>query len=58
MYKAMTAYKLKDSKTVVSRKDALQNTQDSDFEEVRLFVGVDEVKQWAEEIELMELDEE
>lgn len=54
----MTAYKLKDSNTVVTRKSSISNAGDSDFEEVRLFITIGEIKQWAQEIELMGLDEE
>lgn len=53
MHRAMTANKL-NSNTVVTRKSDIHNTKVSNFQEVRLFIAMGEIKQWTQEIELME----
>jgi hypothetical protein len=54
----LRAYMLKDSFTIVTQKSMIHNAKDTDFTEVTLILSMDEIKEWAEEIELMGLDEE
>ncbi len=58
MNRMMKAYKLNDSDTIVTKKSLIHNAKDTDFTEVSLIISNDEIKEWAEEIELMGLDEE
>lgn len=58
MNRMLKAYKLNDSDTVVTQKSLIVGTKDTDFTEVSLIVSMDEIKQWAEEIELLGLEEE
>ena len=51
MYKAMLAYRLKDSDVVVTKRSHIRNTRDSDFEIVRLIISEEEIREWAEEAE-------
>jgi len=54
----LIAYKLKDSDTIVTKKSLINGTKDSDYTEVTLIISMDEIKEWAFEIEMLELDEE
>lgn len=58
MNRMLKAYKLKDSDTVVTQKSLIVGAKDSEFTEVSLVVSIKEIKYWAEEIEMMELDDE
>ena len=58
MNQMMRAYKLNDSDTIVTKKSLIIGAKDSDFTEVSLIISMDEIKEWAEEIELMGLDDE
>lgn len=53
----LKAYKLKESDTIVTQKSLIQGTKDADFTEVTLIVSMDEVKEWAEENEMLGLDD-
>lgn len=58
MYKLQVAYLLKDSSMVVLNKKQINNTEDSDYEEVTVAIPMETIKDWAAEIDLMGLDEE
>lgn len=58
MNRMITAYKLKENNTVVTRKSMVRNVKDDDFTEVELIISMDEIKEWAEEIEMLGLDDE
>jgi hypothetical protein len=58
MNKGLKAYKLNDSNIVVTKKSLIHNAKDADFTEVRLIASLEEIKEWVEEIELLELDDE
>lgn len=58
MNRMMKAYKLNDSETIVTRKSLIVGAKDDDFTEVTLIVSKEDIKGWAEEIELIGLDDE
>ena len=58
MYKMQVAYLLKDSNMVVIDKKSINNTKDSDYEEVTIAIPLETIKNWSAEVELMGLDEE
>lgn len=57
MFKVVDAYLYKPS-SVVLRKSDIANAKDNEFEPVRLFVRTDDIKQWHDESEAVEIDEE
>lgn len=58
MNRMLKAYKLKESDTIVTQKSLIKGTKDTDFTEVRLIISMDEIKEWAEEIEMLGLGDE
>lgn len=58
MNRMLKAYKLNGSNTVVTKKSLMHGAKDSDFTEVSLIISMDEIKEMAEEIESLGLDEE
>lgn len=53
----MTAYKLKDSNTIVTQKSIIENTTDEDYEQVDLIITADEIMMMNDEIQLLGLVE-
>lgn len=58
MIKMQKGYLLKGKNRVVTDKLIIADVRDEDFEEVQIAIPVKQIKNWAEEIELMGLDEE
>ncbi|MGD1416465.1 hypothetical protein [Bacillus stercoris] len=58
MYKIQKGYLLKDVGRVVTDKAILTDVKDEDFEEVLITLRMSEIKDWAEEIDMLGLDEE
>lgn len=58
MKRMLNAYLLKDSNTVVTQKSFVENVTDSDFTEISLIISMEEIQEWAEEIEMLGIDEE
>lgn len=57
MKRMLNAYLLKDSNTVVTKKSFVENATDTDFTEISLIISKEEIQAWAEEIEMLGLDE-
>lgn len=57
MNRVMTAYKLKDSNTIVTQKSIIKNTTDEDYEQVDLIITADEIMMMNDEIQLLGLSE-
>lgn len=55
MNRMVRAYMLKGSRTVVTDKSLIANTQDSDFTTVSLVMSFSDLKKWAKEVESAEL---
>jgi len=58
MIKMQKGYLLKGKGRVVTDKSIVVDVKDEDFEEIQIAIPVNQIKNWAEEIELMGLDEE
>ncbi|KYC77104.1 hypothetical protein B4092_4841 [Bacillus licheniformis] len=58
MIKMQKGYLLKGKNRVVTDKLIIADVRDEDLEEVQIAIPVKQIKNWAEEIELMGLDEE
>ncbi|GIN25456.1 MULTISPECIES: hypothetical protein [Bacillota] len=56
MIKMQKGYLLKGKNRVVTDKLIIADVRDEDFEEVQIAIPVKQIKNWAEEIELMGLD--
>lgn len=57
MKRMLNAYLLRDSNTVVTQKSFVENATDTDFTEISLIISKEEIQAWAEEIEMLGLDE-
>ncbi|CAM3778356.1 hypothetical protein [Alkalicoccus chagannorensis] len=55
--KMQRAYLIKGTEKVVIQKSMAPDVSEDGFQEVMVFVPMDEIKMWAEEIEMMGLDE-
>ncbi len=53
----LNAYKLKNSNTVVTDPDSVDGTSQEDYETVSLVIPMQSIKEWAEEIEMLGLDD-
>ncbi|MDE1407082.1 hypothetical protein NSQ93_22160 [Bacillus sp. FSL W8-0445] len=58
MIKMQKGYLLKGKNRAVTDKSIIADAKDEDFEEVQIAIPLKQIKNWAEEIELMGLDEE
>lgn len=57
MIKGMVGY-LYQGSTVVLNKSDIKNAKNEDFTEVSIFINEDNIRQWAEELDMLEDDEE
>lgn len=57
MVKGMIGY-LYQGLIVVLNKEDIKNAKDEDFIEVRVLINEDDIRGWAEELEMLEDDEE
>ena len=57
MIKGMIGY-LYQGTTVVLNKSDIRNAKNEDFTKIRIFINEDDIKQWAEELDILEDNEE